>query len=283
MRRPALPLLSVALLVALALSLAAPALAVPVLAAPERLRVYYAGPAGPVQDALSLSPYVAIVTDVAQAQVIVLNDATLSAQAATPIRDALSGGAGLLLILGPHSSDEMLTALLGVGVSSRQASDAVGLVAERGADSVMESNVIWNSAPQVRERSTLTGVAGSTVLARTYETSEPLLLRTSVGGSVAYVLTAWLSPLANGAQANSQLAEWPYFKYLIYHLAARAAGQTPVAFADYPLSPVPHQSERATLVLVVGLMIGTTVSVFRPRAALQPSPSRIAGQAGRAP
>ena len=36
-------------------------------------------------------------------------------------------------------------------------------------------------------------------------------------------------------------------------LAAKAAGQTPFAFADYPASPVPHQADQNGLFIFLGL------------------------------
>jgi len=61
---------------------------------------------------------------------------------------------------------------------------------------------------------------------------------------------------------NPQIQQWAYYNYLIYHLAARAAGQQPLSFADYPGSPVPHAAERNALWLVMGLLIATTFGVF---------------------
>jgi hypothetical protein len=42
----------------------------------------------------------------------------------------------------------------------------------------------------------------------------------------------------------------------------RAAGQTPLSFADYPGSPVPHAAERNILLAVMALMLVTTFAAF---------------------
>ena len=224
---------------------------------PDRLNVLYLGPGGAVKDALTLSPYLHSVSDLSQAQVIVVDDEALSASTAAAVRHAVTSGAGLLLIPGPHTTGEMLAGLLGSEVSAQQARDAVGQVVVRGADDVLERNVVWNSAPQVRERTRLTMAPGSATLVKAYETGEPVLAQMQVEAGSVFVLTPWLT-----AEANGQLSEWPYFKYLLYHLAVRAGGATPVSFADYPLSPVPQGGERAGIVLLVALMISTTIGVF---------------------
>jgi O-antigen/teichoic acid export membrane protein len=66
--------------------------------------------------------------------------------------------------------------------------------------------------------------------------------------------------LANGS--NPQIQEWAYYNYLIYHLIIRAAGGTPLSFADYPASPVPHAAERNILLGVLGLILLTTFTTF---------------------
>lgn len=55
-------------------------------------------------------------------------------------------------------------------------------------------------------------------------------------------------------QTNSQIQQWAYFNYLIYHQVACAAGDAPLSFADYPSSPVPHASDRDILWIVLVVM-----------------------------
>ncbi len=187
------------------------------------------------------------------------------------MRSAVKNGGGLLPILGPSARPDVLSTLLGGTVQVSEASNTVGLAAVGGADPLMEKNVIWNSAPQIRERSLLT-MSGSTTLVKAYETGEPVLLETHNGGGPTYILTPWLTALCpphppnlggqGGSAPNQQLTEWPYFAYLVYHLAARAGGASPSTFADYPLSPVPHAGDRAAIVLIVVLMMATTTALF---------------------
>ena len=63
-------------------------------------------------------------------------------------------------------------------------------------------------------------------------------------------------------ETNPQIQQWAYYNYLIYHLVARAAEQSPLSFADYPGSPVPHAAERNALWGVLGLLLITTFGAF---------------------
>ncbi len=65
-----------------------------------------------------------------------------------------------------------------------------------------------------------------------------------------------------GWHANPEFQQWPYFNYLVYHLAERAAGRTPLSFADYPASPVPHQIEQTVLVALMALVLATAFVAF---------------------
>ncbi len=90
----------------------------------------------------------------------------------------------------------------------------------------------------------------------------------SARGGKAFIFNAFLTD-----GFNPQIQEWAYFNYLIYHLAVRAAGQTPLSFADYPASPVPHAPERNILLGVMGLDPGDNFRGLLYRAALQPEAS----------
>ena len=71
-----------------------------------------------------------------------------------------------------------------------------------------------------------------------------------LGRGTAFVFTPFLSDTA-----NPQIQQWAYFNYLIYHLVNRGAGLTPLTFADYPGSPVPHAAERNALLVLLGILL----------------------------
>ncbi|MBU2610779.1 MAG: hypothetical protein KJ606_07530, partial [Chloroflexi bacterium] len=168
----------------------------------------------------------------------------------------LDGGAGLVLILGPNLISAEVEALLGFPVSLELHEDAVSLTALTGISDPLLSEIIWNGAPQVRERhAVMTPVSALQPLVIGYEDNSWVLWST-IGGK-AFIFNAFLSD-----DFNPQIQEWAYYNYLIYHLTARAAGRTPLSFADYPASPVPHAAERNILLAVMGLMLITAFSAF---------------------
>lgn len=226
--------------------------------APPPIAVYYQGADSAqtgVKAALNLaqkSGTVTLVDDPSQAQTIVL-DGALPADVAQ-ITDRVSQGAGLVLILGKGVTAGQLSALLGTQVTTAAKEDALSLVAStRSTDGVLQ-DIVWSSAPQVRERTTVTGLPGETIVGG-YEDSEPVLQKLSLGSGQVYLFSGEIDG------ANTAMQEWPYFNYLVYNLTARAAGQTPLSFAAYAGSPVPHAAERTTLIAIL-LLIGATAIVF---------------------
>ncbi len=237
------------------------------------ISVRYLGPSGSVQRALELAPSLALTEQSGAAQVFVLDGSQIDSAALKPVADAVREGAGLLLIAGPELSDVDLAMLLGrpVEIETRddaQTLQAVGPAAPSLLDRLRRqiqveepqdpllSQVNWRSAPQIRERFTIDH-AGLRVLVRTYETGEPVLAQAVLGQGTVYLLLPWLSP-----EVNPQLQEWPYFNYLVYNLVTRAAGHSPVDFADYAAAPVPHAGDRVALLGLVALMLGTTIAMF---------------------
>ncbi len=213
------------------------------------LRVFYAGPEGSVKTALQLAHFT-LVTDAAQADVFVLNgeipDAAL-------IRSRLAGGAGLVLILGPRLTQDQVTALLGLPLVLSPHTDAVSLATVNVRDPLI-SAIAWNGAPQLRERFEVqTPVSSVQPLVTAYEDGAWVLWQAR---PKVLVFNAFLDA------ANPQVQEWAYFNYLIYHLVHRAAGRTPLSFADYPASPVPHAAERNLLFGVLGVMLVTSFGAF---------------------
>jgi hypothetical protein len=235
------------LVLVLSLFLARPAAA----AAQATTRVYYAGPAGGVRQALTLAGF-ALVNDVAQAQAIVLNRVIPDGAA---IAARVQAGAGLVLILGPNLTTAEVGTLLGVPVGLERRETPLSLTTARGMTHPLLTEVAWSSAPQVRERLALVSPASDLLpLVLGLEEDALVLGMRQVGQGQVYVFTPFLDV------ANLQIQQWAYFNYLIYHLTARSAGATPLSFADYPASPVPHARDRAILIgLLVAMLLSTGV------------------------
>ena len=220
----------------------------------EPLNVYYAGLDGSVRVALTLDRDIVFVTDPAQAEVFVLN-AMIPAADAAAIRTRVQTGAGLVLVLGPELTAGSVSDLLGVPVTLERKDDALSLAPAAGdADNLLQ-DLLWTSAPQVRERLALTG-GGLTPLVTGFEDNTLILGKMSIGSGWGYVLTAFLD------DANTEFQQWPYFNYLVYHLAEGAAGRMPLSFADYPASPVPHRRDQIILVALMALVLVTASLAF---------------------
>ena len=247
MRRPGAFLLVVLLLLAFAWPVSAQGTA----PAAGALPVYYAGPEGGVRAALELAGY-RLVADPAEARVLVLNGI---APNPAGLAERVRGGTGLVLILGPNLSAADASALLGQPVTLTPQAIPLSVDRAPGSADPLVSEILWNSAPQVRERGVIAGAALEP-LAVGYGTDETVLGRGQHGAGKVYVLT----PTLDGA--NPQIQQWAYFNYLIYHLVASAAGETPLSFADYPASPVPHAADRTVLFALLGLMLATAITAY---------------------
>lgn len=211
------------------------------------LRIYYAGPADGVRTALGLAHEFQLTTDPAQAQVLVCNGVIPDPEAvATRVR----AGAGVVLILGADLSADNVGTILGVPVELQRTDTPLSLVPAKGVTDPLLSEIVWTSAPQVRQRFVLLSPASDLMpLVLGFEDKMLVLGVRQVGQGRVYVFTPFLD------EANPQFQSWAYFNYFIYHLAMRASGRTPMPFADYPGSPVPHAPERTALFIALAGML----------------------------
>ncbi len=219
--------------------------------------VYYAGPTDSVRQALTLvkDQYPVILTnDAAQANVFVLNGVIPDdAHIAQRIQ---AGEAGLVLILGPDTTQEQASALLGYPLTFEKRTDPVSPTNLKGVEDPLLTEIVWNGAPQVRERyAVTTPISSVQPLVVGYEDGE--WIAWSARGGKDFVINAFLTD-----GFNPQIQEWAYFNYMIYQLSRRAAGSSYASFADWPDSPVPHTFQRNLLWLVMGLMIVTSLAAF---------------------
>jgi O-antigen/teichoic acid export membrane protein len=217
-----------------------------VVSADNSLNVYYAGPDGPLYTALTLDTDLKLVTDSSKADVFVFNGEIPTGKM---IPDKLWQGAGLLLVLGPNLPVSQISALLGEDVSLVYRENPISLkAASPGLDPLLK-DIVWTSAPQIRQRNEVTGLS-LTSLVSGYEDDSLILGHAEIGKGHLYLLASFLDG------TNPQFQEWSYFNYLVYHLVMSTAGRQAVAFSKYPASPVPHESEQLVLyLLLAGLLI----------------------------
>jgi len=220
----------------------------------ERVRVYYAGPAGNVQEALQLGSQFDIVSDTAEAQVFVLNGNVPHIE---DIVSYIRGGAGLVLILGPDMTADQVEKLIGTQVMLEQQNNPISLIEAKATYDSVQKDIIWNSSPQVRERYLLLSQSATLFpLVLGFEDGSLLLGMKNTRNGRAYILTPFLGG------TNTQFQDWAYFKYLIYYLTVSAAGKAAQSFADYPYSPVPHKSDRTILAAGMAGMLVISFMAF---------------------
>lgn len=225
--------------------------AIPV-SADSSLQVYYAGDRNStVYQALGLAKYV-FVDDFQQADVIVLNGTIPDPEG---LAATVEKGIGLVLILGPGISNSDFETVTRVPVTLAAHDQPVSLIPIKGLDDPLVTGIIWNGAPQVHDRSeTLTPVSSVQPLVTSYETGEWILWQARQN---IYIFNAFL-----GDGYNPQIQEWAYFNFLTYSLVERAAGHTPLTFAEYPASPVPHVRERNIILVLMVLLLATAVAAY---------------------
>ncbi len=221
--------------------------------------VYYAGPQGSVRTALDVSVTstqyaVTFTNDPTQANVLLLNGVIPDdPRIAQRIQ---SGDAGLVLILGPDLTQEQVSGLLGYPLTLEKRTDPISPTDLKGVDDPLLKEIVWNGAPQVRERfAVTTPISSAQPLVTGYEDGEWIAWSARSGKD--FIFNAFLTN-----DFNPQIQEWAYFNYLIYQMTFRAAGHNYASFADYPGSPVPHAEQRNLLLVVMGLMIVTTFGAF---------------------
>jgi hypothetical protein len=83
-----------------------------------------------------------------------------------------------------------------------------------------------------------------------FDDGSMIMGRKDLGSGQIFIFTAFLNA------DNPQFQEWTYFNYLVYHLVESSAGRTPLSFAKYPASPVPHTQDQLLLYsLLAGLLV----------------------------
>ena len=216
-------------------------------------RIYYGGEPGAVLAALKLIPAAALVQDPVQADVLVLNGAIPDLPAVQSRREQ---GAGVVLIFGPQLTAEAVSSLAGASITFTTGTDALSLAPAAGIQDALIDQVVWTSAPQVRERAVI-HVSGPIVpLVKGFEDGSLVLARLDAGRGALFLFAPYLN------KANPQVQEWAYFNYLVYNLVMRAANKTPLSFADYPAAPVPHKNEQVVLYILLLFLLAGAAFAF---------------------
>jgi hypothetical protein len=146
---------------------------------------------------------------------------------------------------------------------------------------LLATQISWNAAVRVYERSLLAVGAGATVLVATTSSDPvhpgtPILTRIKVGRGTVYVLNVWLSegdleagqhncrPMLLGARGmrNYDFQRFFFFNYLLYCITRNAAGISPLLYGNWSAAPVPGVRTTAILCVLIALMVAGLFAGF---------------------
>lgn len=236
--------------------------------------VYYVGLEDTIAEAINLAaPYIVRVDQPELAQVLVLNDFLPRNEETLQLFNGMAqrSDVGLVIFCGPQfpQSVDDLSLLLGVSTfGMAQFRNALSVESEEQIDA-LQNTIAWGAAPPIQAR---TVISNPNLLRPLIVTGarEPLIQR--VRGrerAQTFIVGGWLAH-----PTNREWQSWPYFRYLIYRLILEAANAPRIlAFANYPLSPVPHGRVQWGIIgsgLAVMFLAGWALYLARRRLFMRP-------------
>ncbi|HKF28793.1 MAG TPA: hypothetical protein VKB29_06175 [Candidatus Binataceae bacterium] len=262
----------------------------------QRFPVFYQGAEALVLRRLALDPSTSRVDHPADAQVAIFQDELPTPGPALDDLEARVGsGLGLLIVMGPHIDPASLRTLTHDEVEQTGVVDApmgpkhstasekiAATIAYVGPKSdLLATQISWNAAVRVYERSLLAVGADAMVLVATTSSDPvhpgtPILTRIKVGRGTVYILDVWLSEgnleagehsyrqMLLGARGlrNYDFQRFFFFNYLLYCITRNAAGISPVLYGNWSAAPVPGLRTTAILCVLIALMVAGIVAGF---------------------
>lgn len=216
----------------------------------------------PVLAALRLAaPHIVLVDQPDLAQVVVIHNQAPTSETLRLNALVRQGKVGLVIFTGPVFPTGVgdLNTLLGLSAFGMARDDRAVAVTRGPEADPLQTALAWDSAPVIRGRTVISNPNLLIPLIVTAD-GEPVLQRARGRETTQiFFVSPWLSEGHNADWRN-----WPYFHYLIYRLAVEAAGAPRMlAYADYPLSPVPQaQARLAILGISVGLALLVAVVFY---------------------
>ncbi len=198
---------------------------------------------------------------VSDTDIIVLIDTVLDSDEVTRLTSFINNGGALFLLLGPdiQQNTSLLTELHITTSSITSISGNNSNVVTR----IMESshpllNFDWSSAPPAEKLTILPELTSASTTLLANDTGfgtggAPLLVETLFGDGKILTYTPWLivDDSRETPQLNYEIVLWPYFNYFTYSSSLYLGEVTPLSYASWAYSPVPHFEQQ----VIIGLLV----------------------------
>ncbi|MFW9851289.1 MAG: hypothetical protein ACFFF4_19340, partial [Candidatus Thorarchaeota archaeon] len=202
---------------------------------------------------------------------IFLLDTPLSSTDVTLLNAFVTGGGGLFILTGPSVSKNA-TGFQDFGITTSdvlgESQDHAQVVTRMMDQTHPIMNIDWSSAPPTDKMSILPTLGMSSTVLLANDTGfgtggAPILVHTTLGSGNILVFTPWLNvnATAEESQVNYELVLWPYFNYFFYSSSVYLSSQSPLTYAEWAYSPVPHLEQQIViglLVFVIGIVTFTS-------------------------
>ncbi len=169
---------------------------------------------------------------------------------------------GLIIFTGPTLANNG-TCLVELGLASTPIGTIINNpalpVVKKGALShPLLKQIQWNSIPVITNYSNI-ALLGTILVETSSDSINPNLpLISSNNNDKHLMVNIWPNE-----QLNSEFVQWPYFNYFLFLLLEISTNQSPMNYADWPYSPVPHLPESIFLGLSVLLITIVTVGGYQ--------------------
>ncbi len=207
--------------------------------------------------------------------VLLLLDTPLGPSSLVQVQSFLSGGGGLMVLLGPAMTLNS-TGMSELGITTSNSleegefQESANIVTRTVTADHPLTSFDWSSAPAAEKVTLLPELDGATDILLANDTGfgtygEPLLVHRQVGDGNVLVYTPWLT-LSNPGdqpQTNRELTLWPYYNYFIYKSARYLGDQEAYTYAEWTYSPVPHLEQQVIIGLIVLVISISTAASYR--------------------
>ncbi|MHA1909922.1 MAG: hypothetical protein ACW98Y_21700, partial [Candidatus Thorarchaeota archaeon] len=185
----------------------------------------------------------------------------------------ITGGGGLFISSGPTITKNA-TGFQDLGITTSenliQSTDNSQIVTRMMDQSHPIMTIDWSSAPPTETMSILPALGASSTTLLANDTGfgtggAPILVHTTLGSGNILLYTPWLNlnATAEASQVNYELVLWPYFNYFLYSSSVYLSSQSPLTYAEWDYSPVPHIEQQIVIGLLVFVIGIVTYSSYR--------------------